>query len=248
MIFIKSSLSNYKEYPIPIRFYLTYIILVFIGVALIDLVATYLIKIGIEDFLDLILGFALLLVGFAICVIILAFVTGLFCIGKKIYRGIGIYIFMTVTSCLSPIFFIGCLIVFPKIGIEISFFNGATLFLQCLMPVCVMFFMRLNLHRCDRCGLIKTLNNFSSQTESLDKRVKYHNEGGYYVNNKSSGSITGTNMQGLYNVNINTRQYVPKTTVRDGEFERKRYTTTYECGVCGNRMKDVFVSETKIGD
>ncbi len=245
---MKSSLNNYKQYPLPIRFCLSYPIIIAIGAVLVDLVAIWLTSMGVDGFLDLILGLGLLLVGFVITLVVLLFVTQLFCMGKKIYRGIGMYNFMTVVSCLSPVFFVGSLIVFPKIGIEMSFFKGVTLFLQCLMPVCVMFIMRLGLHRCDSCGLIKTMNNFSRQTESLGKRVKYHNEGGYYVNNASSGTIMGTNMQGSYNVNINSRQYVPKTTVRDGEFEKKRYTTTYKCGVCGNRMKDVFERETKIND
>ena len=84
------------------------------------------------------------------------------------------------------------------------------------------------------------------KTDSLGTEHKFHTEGGRYYNQKSTGHISTPS--GRYaEVEINTTQYVPKTTVYDGLYEKKRTTTDNKCAVCGNYISDTFISSTKIG-
>ncbi len=248
---MKSSLKNYKEYSFPLRFLISYIIVTVIGIVLMDMFATWLI---ISDatigFFDAILSILFTLVVYIIGNAILGGLLGLLCSGKKAYRGIGLYNFTMVVSVISFIVFVGMIVLLNLTKTSFDFFNIVVLLLECGLPICMMGFLRLNTHRCDNCGLIKTMNNWHTQTESLGKRVKYHTEGGYYKDVTTTGKATevGSLTPETFDVTMTTRQYVPKTTVRDGQFEKRRTTTNYTCCVCGNVMKSVFENEHKIGN
>lgn len=248
---MKSSLKNYKEYPFPIRFLLAYLAVSIVGVILLDMFAMWLItEDAMSGFFDMILSVLIILLVFIVGMAILCWILMLLCAGGKIYRGIGLYHFMTVIAILCPILFIGMIIYLQVADMTYTFFNFVTLFLECCVPVCIMICLRLLTHRCNDCGLINTMNNSSTKTESLGKSVKYHNEGGYYKDITTTGKAMeqGSLTPEIFDVTMTTRQYIPKTTVRDGEFEKTRSTTKYKCCVCGNIMTSVFESERKIGD
>ncbi len=248
---MKSSLNNYKEYAFPVRFLISYIIVSAIGIFLIDLFAAWLIiSDATNGFFGTLLSVLFALVAYIVEIAVLGGILGLLCAGKKVYRGIGLYNFALAISLICPIVFVGMIILLNLTKTDFTFFNLVILLLECGFPICMMGFLRLNTHRCDNCGLIKTMNHWHTQTESLEKRVKYHNEGGYYKDVTTTGKATevGSLTPETFDVTMTTRQYVPKTTVRDGQFEKRRTTTSYTCCVCGNIMKNVFENEHKIGD
>ncbi len=247
---MKSSLKNYKEYPFPFRFLISYIIVTVIGIVLMDMFAMWLITAGATDgFFNTILSILFALVAFAVGICALGGILALMCMGKKIYRGIGLYNFTLAVAISCPIVFIGMIIFMKSTNMTYTFFNFATLFLECCVPVGLMLFLRFITRRCDNCGLIKTTSG-GTNTEKLGSHVKYHNEGGYYKDVTTTGKATevGSLTPETFDVTMTTRQYVPKTTVRDGQFEKRRSTTSYKCSVCGNIMTSSFEYETKIGD
>ena len=113
-----------------------------------------------------------------------------------------------------------------------------------------MLFLRMFTQKCDCCGLINTYKVSAVNTENAGQQHKFHTEGGYSYEQKSKGQIFATTDAGpgLLDVEITTTHYVPKTTVYDGLFQKKRITTSYKCAVCGNVIKAIKTTETKIGD
>ncbi len=247
---MKSALQNYKQYPVPVRIIIAYVIISVAGIVLLDLFATLMIALGAtEGFFGSLLSALVTIIVFAVGILILATVQNAFCCGKKIYRGIGLYYLLTVATVLCPIAFILMIVVLCLSGEGITFFGVVTLLLECAVPACMNFFLRTTLRRCDNCGLIKTFNYVSTKTQSLGVKEKYHTEGGYYQDVKTKGKVSEISLTPeVFEVEISTKQYVPKTTVRDGRFETTRSTSRYACAVCGNISVDTIQKETKIGD
>ncbi len=61
---MNSLLKNYKEYPFPFRFLISYILVTVVGIVLMDMLATWAIIAGITDFLDLLVAIIVELVAF----------------------------------------------------------------------------------------------------------------------------------------------------------------------------------------
>ena len=56
---MKSSISNYKSYPFPIRLTISYVILSILGMCLLDMLSAYLIVVfGVKGFFDTIIAIA----------------------------------------------------------------------------------------------------------------------------------------------------------------------------------------------
>lgn len=247
---MKSSEPNYKKFPFPVRILISYVILSIVGVVLLDLLAVVLIKgDGLVGFFNTVLSFGLIVVAFVVVGVVLSLILGFLC-GSKIYRGIGLYRFTTVTSILCPVGFIGTIALMKLTGMSYTFFNFVTLLLQFSVPPVLMLFMRVYTRRCDCCGLINTFKVSAVKTDNMGTERKFHTEGGYYYDQKSTGRFTENNSVApeTFNVEVTTRTYVPKTTVYDGKFEKKRTTTDYKCAVCGNVIREIKDTETKIGD
>jgi hypothetical protein len=97
--------------------------------------------------------------------------------------------------------------------------------------------------------LINTYKVAAVKTDSLGGEHRFHTEGGYYRQQKNTGRIykDGNTTSEAFDLEITTTQYVPKTTVYDGFFEKKRTITDFKCAVCGNVVKESYTTERKIG-
>lgn len=242
--------TTYKKYPFPVRIFISYVLLSIIGIVLLDVFAAFLIADGnFDDFFNGILTYGLYLLVYAVGVIIFGFVLGLLS-GSKIYRGTGLYRFTMIVSILCPIAFVSVIAILKLTDTEYTFFNFLVFFLEFSIPLILNLFLHISTRRCKDCGLINTFKVETVKTDSLGKERKFHTEGGYYYNQKSTGRFVENNSVApeAFNVEVTTRTYVPKTTVSDGVYEKKRTVTDYRCAVCGNVIKEVFDSETKIGD
>lgn len=244
---MKSSISNYKSYPFPIRLTISYVILSILGMCLLDMLSAYLIVVfGVKGFFDTIIAIAICLVAFVIELVIFHFLLKLLS-GHKIYRGIGLWRFVNAFYFICPAAFV-CIIMFMETThTTYSFFNAVILFLECAIPPCLTFDVKYSATDiCVSCGLFNTLLYSSSRTESLGTHQKFHTEGGYYETNETTGRISGDVDSESYDVRLQYRQYIPKTTVYDGTFEKKRTTTTYCCCVCSCDHEYTRETERKI--
>lgn len=246
---MKSREPTYKKFPFPIRILLSYVILSVAGMILLDMLSMYLIVTDSINGFDLLLSIALMVVVFIVGWFVLGAILCALC-GKKIYRGIGLYRIATISSILSPIVFLGLIVFMKSTNMTYSFFNIVTLFLECAVLPAMLLPLRLFTRRCSWCGLINTYKVSGIKTDILGREHKFHTEGGYYYEQKSTGRISETTSVApeVMDVEITTTHYVPKTTVYDGLFEKKRTTTDYKCAVCGNIVKETTTTETKIGD
>ena len=228
------------------RILVAFLVLSVAEIVALDLLASYIIATdSLGGFFEKLFALVLMVVAYVVATLVFAFILCLFC-GRKIYRGIGLYNFTTVISILCPVAFVIAAIVMSVSEAEYIFFNYATVFIELCAPPMLAFFMRTMTRRCDKCGLINTYKVVAVKTDSLGTEHKFHTEGGRYYNQKSTGHISTPS--GRYaEVEINTTQYVPKTTVYDGLYEKKRTTTDNKCAVCGNYISDTFISSTKIG-
>ncbi len=246
---MKSQEPTYKNFPFPIRILLSYIILSVAGMILLDMLAMYIIVTdSVKGFIDTVLSIGLMLVAYAAGTFVFSIVLGGLC-GRKIYRGIGLYRFATIVSIACPVAFVGMIVFMNVTDMTYTFFNFVTLFLELAVPPALMWFLRIFTRRCDQCGLINTYKISAVKTDKLGREHKFHTEGGYYYEQKSTGRIsehTSVSPE-VMDVEITTKQYVPKTTVYDGLYEKKRTTTSYRCAVCGNVMTETTTTETKIG-
>ncbi len=248
---MRSSLKNYSEYPFPLRFLLSYIVVTVAGIVLFDMLATWLI---ISDaavgFFDTLFSVLFALAVYIVGNLILGGILSLLCSGRRIYRGIGLYNILLSVSAACPVIFVFMIILLNLIGNTPSFFNVIILLLECGMPICEAASLHIVAGRCSRCGLMKTMSNWKTNTESLGRRVKYHNEGGFYkdVTTTAKAREVGSLSPEEFDVTMTTRQYVPKTTVRDGEYEKRRRASSCTCCVCGNVKVSVFEYEHRIGD
>lgn len=246
---MKSREPTYKKFPFPIRILLTYSILSVAGIVLMDLLSMFLIVTDSADgFWNTVLSTGFMLVAFTAGIFVFAIILCGFC-GRKVYRGIGLYRFATIVSVACPVVFVGMIVFLNVANISYTFFNLATLFLELAVPPAFMCFLKLFTRRCSCCGLINTHKVSAVKTDSLGQEHKFHTEGGYFYEQKSTGRISEHTSapQKILDVEITTTSYVPKTTVYDGLFEKKRTTTDYKCAVCGNIIKETTTTETKIG-
>lgn len=247
---MKSQEPVYKKFPFPIRILLSYIILSVAGIVLLDMLSMFLIVTdSANGFWNTILSTALMTVAYAAGMFVFAIILCGLC-GRKIYRGIGLYRFATIISIASPVVFVGMIVFMNATNMTYTFFNLATLFFELAVPPVLMCFLRLFTRRCSWCGLINTYKVSNVKTDNLGREHKFHTEGGYYYEQKSTGRISEHTSAApeVMEVEITTAHYVPKTTVYDGLFEKKRTTTDYKCAVCGNIEKKTITTETKIGD
>ena len=247
---MKSQEPTYKKFPFPIRILLSYIILSVAGMVLLDMLSMFLIVTdSANGFLDTILSIGLMLVAYAAGMFVFAIILCGLC-GRKIYRGIGLYRFATVVSIACPVVFVGMIVFMNATNMTYTFFNLVSLFFELAVPPALMWFLRLFTRRCSWCGLINTYKVSAVKTDNLGREHKFHTEGGYYYEQKSTGRISEHTSVApeVMDVEITTTHYVPKTTVYDGLFEKKRTTTDYKCAVCGNIVKETTTTETKIGD
>ncbi len=242
---MKSSLSNYKEYPFPWRYVIVCVIMSIVGIVLVDFYTVWAVK-EIKGTLDVLLGIPITLIVFAVAMIILLLIMKLLCMGKKTFRGIGLYQMIKVIKILCAVALVVGIVLLILVFKKSSIFNYLGLILQCLVPFLFVESLRYNKWLCYCCGLLNTQVPINSTSESLGTHVKYHNEGGYYTDVETTGSISGN---GFYkDVRLSSKHYVPKTTVRDGEFEKEVITTTYQCRVCGDISSSSYKRETKVGD
>lgn len=242
---MKLKAFDYKKYPFPKRIFWSYAIFLLAGIILLDIFAVFLIKKDATDgFIGTVISIVLTLAAFIVIWIVFALI---FCAlqGNKIYRGIELHLFAVISCILSPIAFIGIIAFINKAKTDYSLFNITTLFLECAVPFAMLTVLKQSAPLCKRCGLINTYSILKIQTEDLGKEHKFHNEGGYYYGQKSTGRIFGSDSETM-NVEINTTHYVPKTAVYDGLFEKKRTTKDYKCSVCGNIKTEVETTETKV--
>ncbi|MBQ9084445.1 MAG: hypothetical protein IJY24_02195 [Clostridia bacterium] len=247
---MKSQEPTYKKFPFPVRILLSYIILSVTGIVLLDMLSMFLIVTdSVDGFLNTFLSIGLMLIAYAAGMLVFAVILSALC-GRKIYRGIGLYRFTTVVSIACPIAFIGMIVFMNATNMTYSFFNIATLFFELAVPPVLMWYLRMFTRRCSWCGLINTYKVTAVRTDDLGREHKFHTEGGYYYEQKSTGRISEQTSVApeVMDVEITTTQYVPKTTVYDGIFERKRTTTDFRCAVCGNIVKETTTTETRIGD
>ncbi len=242
-----SCLKDYKKYPFPVRFLITYAVITVVAIVGLDLFASWRISMGIRNMIGPVIGlFTIFFFGGG-----LLSASQLYLItGKKIYRGIGIYRLLIVVCIVSVLFFAGMIAFLRWRDIPYTPFQFFTLLCECLLPIYTMVFFRIATQRCNRCGLIMTMNGGTCQTETLGKKVKYHTEGGYYKNVTTTTQLREQNSvaPSVYDATFTTRQYVPKTTVRDGEYERQRKTCYGKCCVCGNTVSYTYEREVRIGD
>lgn len=246
---MKSHEPTYKNFPFPVRILLSYIILSVAGMILLDMLSMFLIVKGLTKGLGLLLSIGLMVIAFAVGWFVLSIILGFLC-GEKIYRGISLYRFTTLSSILSSAVFIGLIVFMKSTNMPHSFFNLVTLFLECAVLPAMTKSLKSFTQRCSWCGLINTYKVSAITTDNLGREHKFHTEGGYFYDQKSTGRISEatTAIPEVMDINITTKTYVPKTTVYDGLFEKKRTTTDYKCAVCGNIVKETTTTETKIGD
>ncbi len=242
-----SCLKDYKKYPFPVRFLITYAVITVVAIVGLDLFASWRISMGIRNMIGPVMG--LFMVFFVVGGLLSASQFYLIT-GKKIYRGIGIYRLLIVVCIVSILFFAGLIAFLRWRDIPYTAFQFFTLLCECLLPIYTMSFFRIATQRCHRCGLIMTMNGGTTKTESLGKKVKYHTEGGYYEDVTTTAQIREQNSVApeVYDTTFTTKQYIPKTTVRDGVYERQRSTSSKKCCVCGNKVYHTYERDVRIGD
>ncbi|MBE5742293.1 MAG: hypothetical protein E7360_03105 [Clostridiales bacterium] len=245
---MKSKKLTYKDYPLPIRIAVAYVVLCLVGIVAYDWLATQVLALGVEGFADIFVGVIVMLIAFIVEWAILTLILKPFC-GKKIYRGIGLYRATIIISIFGIVGFIGMIVYLKIANIEYHFLNFSILLLEGLMPLAMTVSLRFFTRRCNCCGLINTFKHHGGQARSLGKERKYHNEGGYYKEVKTTGTIerpwyNGGNMK----IEASTKQYVPQTKVSDGVFEKVQRTINYRCSVCGNVVAKTYTTENKISD
>lgn len=246
---MQSQKPNYLSFPFPIRILVSYVLLTVVGVVLMDMLTTYLILTdSVSGLVNSVLSIGLLIIAFLVGWLVLTFAV-FFLAGSKIYRGIGLYRFMTVISILCPIAFIGTVVVINLANTPCTSVNYVCLFLEFAVAPALMVSIRMATRCCDRCGLINTFKVEAVKTNSLGTEHKFHTEGGYYQKQKTTGKLSRLSHAGpeVIDVELTTNTYVPKTTVYDGQFEKKKTVTDYKCAVCGNIISETRVTETKVG-
>ncbi|MBQ8424524.1 MAG: hypothetical protein IJX17_00700 [Clostridia bacterium] len=240
------SKEEYKKYPFPTRILLAYIILSILGIFLLDQLATLIImktdyskgftfRIDKDPYIN----YIYLIGGYIIELIIFSFIFAYFC-GNKTYRGTGLYNFTTTISLLSPIILAVIIFLLDSKNIKYTFFNLVSLILESSLPIFFKYFINKMTNRCFKCGLINTFVLKDTKVDSLGKQHKFHNEGGYSYEKKTTGYVSDIPVE------VNTTHYVPETTVYDGLYEKKRTTEFYKCIECGYIKKKTTETETKI--
>lgn len=239
---LKITKEEYKKYPFPIGILLYYLISSAVSVALLELIAFFIVDFGIVDYsvkgigglLDKVLGIAIYLFVGAVVGIFSCALFSSKANAKKVYRGMGIMRFLIMCYVLCPLLFVALLFLLNYLNITVTFFKVVTLLVEFAIP----FASALNIKKeienelflCPDCGLINSFTYTGGKLEDLGTKHKFHNEGGY-THFWDHGRVI---------------QEVPRTTVYDGEFEKKRTTNNYCCSVCGHIKTIIKTTEKRV--
>ena len=248
---MKTRIKNYKEYPFPTAVFVSYIILSSIGFLTLFFLGLFLNKRLIEKvgnkadlILNGILYFFIMIAVFVVLKIVLSLILDKLC-GRTIYRGIGLYRFLTAIALLCPLIFVAIIVNLNVNHISHTFFSTVSLLIELAFPFLLTFTVRGYVERCPGCGLINTFRCISVQKQDLGVHNLYHNEGGYSYNSSGSGRITASDGSHL-DVSTNRRVYVPKTMVSDGLYQINRHTSTHVCNACKYTKTYTYNSKSRI--
>ena len=231
--------KSYKDYPFPTGLLIVYLIFIAGGVFLSELLFSFIFSWGyVKGFFDGLIVFAIMLVGFGIiCFVfnLLFMFISSFVEPSGIYKGLGLKKFAKVINGISIVAFIVMTVVLYLIS-EPSMLNIGCLLLEFAFPIVMYVFLVKNVlsdNYCEYCGLVNSYSITNYTTEDLGREHKFHNEGGHY-------ETTGNYHIGRY------KYYVPKTTVYDGIYEKKRTNSEKTCKVCGHVKRNSYETETKV--
>lgn len=213
------SKAEHKKHPFPLRIFLTYLILLIAGMALLDVFSMFLIQEDATDgFIATVLSMVLMLAAFFAGWFVFAIVFWVVQ-GKKIYRGLGLHRVAAIACVLFTFAFIGLFTFMKMTNGAYTLFHVWTLLLECAVPFAMLVLVKQFTPICPKCGLANTYKLSKIETDDLGRDHKFHNEGGY-----QQRWMTSVGMM---------IQDVPTRAVYDGLFERKKTTKSYICCVCG---------------
>lgn len=243
---------DYKEYDYPYVATISYTIASIIGSFLAyRLVGIFNKEIlaGYEtDFLVSLITLLLFLVPVLIGVCVISKILPL---NTELCRGLGFHAYMIwfdVGYILLFIIFI--LLQKYALGNPLTFFGVTSTAIVFLVPSLLNF--ALNGIRedeigcCITCGIMGAYDHEKENEVDLGTNPKFHNEGGYYEDSEVKTSFSANNNDYSGDARTTFRTYVPKTTVYDGLYNKKKIKWRHTCCVCGRYYFTTEEKETRV--
>lgn len=232
---------DYSNYPLPIAFIIALVVTSIGSIALVDMLSMFFINWECHtNFFTAIIAIAVCLVVACILIPLSYLICKLFLFRTRVYRGKGINRLLLTITIGCPVSYVLVVLILKNSNWGGNLYHYIILALEFAIPMLISYsikYFRLDECRCYKCNLLNSQLYRSSSTKSLGVRPEFHTEGGYYINKTTTGTITdsmsSSPTRDKYDIEVNTSQYVPKTTVFDGMYEHKETVTDYECFYCG---------------